>query len=196
MIKYSLKNYSDLNKEIEELVYLQKDLTEMKNTIEKKNKQLYHNDEAIQATKIEYQKILVENRKQKEQAIKNKSDTDNNAMEKTKNIEKKRQKRKLQMKNINKKLQKKHHLKVKRQVREEMKANIILTASVWMLTIMAIIMNGNILMRKKTINDKKIIKNLKLNELFIKVKRKKKQSVNVYDYIKKTVISLLIYTLL
>lgn len=171
MIKYSSKNYSDLNKEIEELVYLQKDLTEMKNTIEKKNKQLYHNDEAIQATKIEYQKILVENRKQKEQAIKNKSDTDNNAMEKTKNIEKKRQKRKLQMKNINKKLQKKHHLKVKRQVREEMKANIILTASVWMLTIMAIIMNGNILMRKKTINDKKIIKNLKLNELFIKVKR-------------------------
>lgn len=57
MIKYSSKNYSDLNKEIEELVYLQKYLMEMKNTIERKNRQLYHYDEAIQATKIEYQKI-------------------------------------------------------------------------------------------------------------------------------------------
>lgn len=56
MIKYSSKNYSDLNKEIEEFVYLQKYL-EMKNTIERKNKQLYHYDEAIQATKIEYHKI-------------------------------------------------------------------------------------------------------------------------------------------
>ena len=75
------------------------------------------------------------------------------------------------MKKINQKLEKKHHLKVKRQVREEMKANIILTASVWMLTIIAIIMNRNILMGKKTINDKKIKKKLKLNQLFIKVKR-------------------------
>lgn len=57
MIKYSSKYYSDLNKEIEELVYLQKYLMEMKNTIERKNRQLYHYDEAIQATKIEYQKI-------------------------------------------------------------------------------------------------------------------------------------------
>ena len=53
------------------------------------------------------------------------------------------------MKKINQKLEKKHHLKVKRRVREEMKANIILTASLWMLTIIAIIMNRNILMEKK-----------------------------------------------
>ena len=53
------------------------------------------------------------------------------------------------MKKINQKLEKKHHLKVKRQVRKEMKANIILTASVWMLTIIAIIMNRNVLMGKK-----------------------------------------------
>ena len=40
MIKYSSRNYCDLNKEIEEFVdHLQKDLIEMKNTMEK-NKQL------------------------------------------------------------------------------------------------------------------------------------------------------------
>ena len=41
MIKYSSKNYCDLNKEIEEFFdSLQKYLIEMKNTMKKKNKRL------------------------------------------------------------------------------------------------------------------------------------------------------------
>lgn len=53
-----------------------------------------HCDKAIHAKKIEYQKLLAKNRKLIEQAGKNKRDTNNEIKEKTKNIERKRQKRK------------------------------------------------------------------------------------------------------
>lgn len=101
------------------------------------------------------------------------------------------------MKKINQKLEKKHHLKVKRQVREEMKANIILTASVWMLTIIAIIMNRNILMGKKTINDKKIKKKIETEPAVYKGKKDlKKKICKCLRLYKKTVIFLLMHTLL
>lgn len=53
-----------------------------------------HCDKAIHAKKIEYQKLLAENRKLIEQAGKNKRETNNEIKEKTKNIEKKKTKKK------------------------------------------------------------------------------------------------------
>ena len=54
---------------------------------------------------------------------------------------------------ISKKLEKKQPQEEKEQV-TEMKANIILKASLWILTMTAIIMNGDILTEKRTINGK------------------------------------------
>lgn len=54
---------------------------------------------------------------------------------------------------MSKKLEKKQPQEEKEQV-TEMKANIILKASLWVLTMTAIIMNGDILTEKRTINGK------------------------------------------
>lgn len=58
---------------------------------------------------------------------------------------------------MSKKLEKKQPQEEKEQV-TEMKANIILKVSLWILTMTAIIMNGDILTEKRTINGEKTTK--------------------------------------
>ena len=93
---------------------------------------------------------------------------DEEAREKSKEIEKKH---KLERESRQKR--KKHHEKVmkKKKKKEKMRVHI-LKASLWLLSLIPIIMNGNILTRKRILNDQKMIKNLNLNNIYLKKVKK------------------------